>query len=225
MQPEATPTLPGRSEVVKQRAPMARDLLLELFRLLGLPIEISLREGGEEISLHAKVGEGAEAAGLSGDRPSMQEPLAYLLSKMVNRGLPDGGPRAFVKLSFGDAPPSEQSAEAIDETDPEIVLLGKELAERAKKLGKTLTVGPMSARERRSIHVAVKEAGGATTRSEGDGLQRRILIVPEAPSAVRRPPEARPPGPRTTGERVSRWMRRTSSRPSRPAPAPPPSRF
>jgi spoIIIJ-associated protein len=183
MQPEPIPTRSGRAEVAKERAPMARDLLLELFRLLGLPIEVSLREGGEEITLHAKVGEGAEAAGLAGDRPSMQEPLAYLLSKMVNRGLPDGGPRAFVKLSFGDAPPTEQASQSsIDETDPEIVTLGQELAERAKKLGKTLTVGPMSARERRSIHLAVKEVGGATTRSEGDGLQRRILIVPDAPS-------------------------------------------
>src|ERR1700677_1547642 len=152
MQPETIPTRSGRAQVAKERAPMARDLLSELFRLLGLPIEISLREGGEEIALHAKVGEGAETAGLAGDRPSMQEPLAYLLSKMVNRGLPDGGPRAFVKLSFGDAPPSEQAPG--EETDPEIVLLGKELAERAKKLGKTLTVGPMSARERRSIHLA-----------------------------------------------------------------------
>jgi spoIIIJ-associated protein len=192
--PEANPSSPGRAQVVKDRAPMSRDLLLELFRLLGLQVEISLREGGEEIALHAKVGDGAEAAGLSGDRPSMQEPLAYLLSKMVNRGLPDGGPRAFVKLSFGDAPPVEQSA--IDDTDPEIVTLGKALAERAQKLGKTLTVGPMSARERRSIHVAVKEAGGATTRSEGDGLQRRILIVPETPSQPKPAGDASASAPR-----------------------------
>ncbi len=183
MQPEANPSSSGRAQVAKDRAPMARDLLTELFRLLGLQVEIALREGADEISLHARVGEGAEAAGLSGARPSMQEPLAYLLSKMVNRGLPDGGPRAFVKLSFGDAPPLELSS--IDDTDPEIVTLGKALAERAQKLGTTLTVGPMSARERRSIHLAVKEAGGATTRSEGAGLQRRILIVPETPGQPR----------------------------------------
>jgi len=180
MQPETSPIRPGRAQVAKERGPLARDLLVELFRLLGVGAEVSLREGGEEIALHAKLGEGAEATGLGGERPAMQEPLAYLLSKMVNRGLPDGGPRAFVKLSFGDAPPAEQAS--TDDTDPEIVTLGKELAERARKLGKTLTVGPMSARERRSIHLAVKEAGGATTRSEGDGLQRRILIVPDSPS-------------------------------------------
>jgi spoIIIJ-associated protein len=177
---QAPQASPSRAQVAKDRGPLARDLLVELFRLLGLGAEVTLREGGDEVVLHAKVGEGGEAAGLAGDRPSMQEPLAYLLSKMVNRGLPDGGPRAFVKLSFGDAPPIEQAP--VEETDPEIVALGKELAQRAVKLGKTLTVGPMSARERRSIHVAVKDVGGATTRSEGDGLQRRILIVPEAAS-------------------------------------------
>jgi|SRR5581483_1376074 len=181
MQAESPPSRSSRAQVAKDRAPLARDLLLELFRHLGLSAEVALREGGEEIALHAKVGDGAEAAGLAGERPAMQEPLAYLLSKMVNRGLPDGGPRAFVKLTFGDTPPSD--ATPAEETDPEILALGKDLAERAKRLGKTLTVGPMSARERRSIHVAVKDAGGATTRSEGDGLLRRILIVPE-PSPV-----------------------------------------
>ena len=191
MQPELNPPRPGRAQVAKERGPLARDLLVELFRLLGVGAEVSLREGGEEIGIHAKLGDGAEAAGLAGDRPAMQEPLAYLLSKMVNRGLPEGGPRAFVKLSFGEAPPVDQPT--VDDTDPEIVALGKELAERARKLGKTLTVGPMSARERRSIHLAVKEAGGATTRSEGDGLQRRILVVPESSNMVS-PPAAEPAG-------------------------------
>jgi spoIIIJ-associated protein len=181
MEAEATAPQPppsGRAQLAKERGPAARDLLLELFKRLELPAEIILREGGEEIALHAKMGEGAEAAGLAGDRPTMQEPIAYLLSKMVNRGAQEGGPRAYVKLSFGDTPPP-LSEMPVEDTDPELVALGKELAERAKQIRKTLVVGPMGARDRRSIHVAVKEAGGATTRSEGEGLSRRVLIIPD----------------------------------------------
>jgi spoIIIJ-associated protein len=188
MEPEVNPTeqkpqSSGRSQLTQERGPVARDLLMELFKRLELPAEVTLREGGEEIALHAKMGDGAEAAGLAGDRPTMQEPIAYLLSKMVNRGVPEGGARAFVKLSFGDAPPVMTEAPA-EETDPELVALGKQLAERAKKIGKTLVVGPMGARERRSIHVAVKEVGGATTRSEGDGLSRRVLVIPDNQAPV-----------------------------------------
>jgi spoIIIJ-associated protein len=155
------------------RSALAKSQLLHLFQHLKLGAEIDVVESGEEITLHVKLGDGAAELGLAGERPPMQEPLAYLLSKMVNRGAREGGPRAFIRLDLG------QGAPAADEVDVELFALGTELATRAKQLGKTLTVGPMSARERRSIHLAVKEYGGATTRSEGDGLLRRILIVPQ----------------------------------------------
>jgi spoIIIJ-associated protein len=161
------------NEQVTSRGALAKAQLLNLFGHLKLGAEIEVAESGEEIILHVKLGDGATELGLAGERPPMQEPLAYLLSKMVNRGAREGGPRAFIRLDLGQGTPPS------DEVDVELLALGKELAERAKKLGKTLTVGPMSARERRSIHLAVKEHGGATTRSEGEGLLRRILIVPQ----------------------------------------------
>ncbi len=192
MDAETTQTLAGtsasRAQVAKERGPAAKEMLAELFKHLGLPAELTLREGGEEIVLHARMGEGAGAAGLAGDHPTMQEPIAYLLSKMVNRGLAEGGPRAYVKLTFGDVI-SLLSESSAGETDPELVVLGKMLAERARKLGKTLAVGPMGARDRRSIHVAVKEVGGATTKSEGEGLLRRVLVVPEGQPAPAKPNE------------------------------------
>jgi spoIIIJ-associated protein len=158
---------------VPTRGALAKERLLTLLGHLKVGAEVGVAEAGEEITLHVRLGEGAPELGLAGDRPPMQEPLAYLLSKMVNRGAPEGGPRAFIRLDLG------QGAPAADEVDEELFALGKGLAVRAKQLGKTLTIGPMSARERRSIHLAVKEEGGATTRSEGEGLLRRILIVPQ----------------------------------------------
>jgi spoIIIJ-associated protein len=155
------------------RGTLAKNQLVKLFEHLRVGAEVDVAESGEEITLHVKLGDGATEIGLAGERPLLQEPLAYLLSKMVNRGAREGGPRAFIRLDLG------QGAPAADEVDGELLALGKELAARAQRLGKTLTVGPMSARERRSIHLAVKEHGGATTRSEGDGLLRRILIVPQ----------------------------------------------
>jgi spoIIIJ-associated protein len=162
---ETPPVVPSRAELAKER-------LMTLLGHLKVGAEVGVAEVGEEITLHVRLGEGAPEVGLSGERPPMQEPLAYLLSKMVNRGAREGGPRAFIRLDLGQgAPPG-------DEVDEELLALGKGLAVRAKLLGKTLTVGPMTARERRSVHLAVKEEGGATTRSEGEGFLRRILIVP-----------------------------------------------
>ena len=47
------------------------------------------------------------------------------------------------------------------------------------RVSKTLAVNPMSPHDRRVIHMALKEEQGVTTRSEGDGIYRRVLIVPE----------------------------------------------
>ena len=173
-----SPTAAPRQGLSQERGPVARELLLELFRHMGLGAEVTLRPGGDEIVLQARMGEGAEGAGLGGGRPTMQEPISYLLSKMVNRGVPEGGPRAVVRIGFGEAVAPESPVQT-EETDPDLIALGRLLVERANKLGKTLTVGPMTARERRSLHVAVKDVGGATTRSEGDSLLRRVLIIPD----------------------------------------------
>jgi len=52
-------------------------------------------------------------------------------------------------------------------------------------LGKVLAVAPMSARERRQIHLALVGVEGVSTRSEGEGLFRQLLIIPE--KKVRQP--------------------------------------
>ena len=45
-----------------------------------------------------------------------------------------------------------------------------------------LAIAPITARERRQIHLALMETEGVTTTSDGEGLFRTLLIVPE-PSA------------------------------------------
>ena len=52
------------------------------------------------------------------------------------------------------------------------------LAEAAKRTGKILAVAPISARERRQIHLALVDEEGVSTRSEGEGIFRQLLIVP-----------------------------------------------
>jgi spoIIIJ-associated protein len=52
------------------------------------------------------------------------------------------------------------------------------LAEVALRTGKALAVGPMSARDRRAVHLALVEVDGVTTRSEGEGIFRQLLVIP-----------------------------------------------
>jgi spoIIIJ-associated protein len=57
--------------------------------------------------------------------------------------------------------------------------LAKRLAGKARQTGQIVTLNPLSPRDRRIIHLTLEGEPGVTTRSEGEGVFRRLLIVPE----------------------------------------------
>ena len=64
-------------------------------------------------------------------------------------------------------------------------------AKRAVQQGRTITLMPMPARDRRLIHLSLAKFPGVTTRSNGEGIGRRIQIIPsrgsQGPTMSRRP--------------------------------------
>jgi spoIIIJ-associated protein len=52
------------------------------------------------------------------------------------------------------------------------------LAETAKRTGKVLALAPISPRDRRAIHLALVDVEGVSTRSEGEGIFRQLLVIP-----------------------------------------------
>jgi spoIIIJ-associated protein len=179
--PEETPAVapsPLPPAVPGERGAKAKALLATLLGHLGVTAEIEPIEAGEAITLRLKISGGGEAVGLSDVRAPLWEPIAYLVGKMMTR---DPSRRCSVALDTGAQSPigAPIVAPVSEEPDEELLKMGRFLAERAKQVGKVLVVGPMGSRERKAIHVAVKEAGGVTSRSEGEGAARRLFIVPD----------------------------------------------
>ncbi len=61
--------------------------------------------------------------------------------------------------------------------------LAERIAEQVKAGGESFTLEPMSAYERRIIHITLAEHPDVTTRSIGEGQARQVVISPEEPSA------------------------------------------
>jgi spoIIIJ-associated protein len=146
----------------------AQALMGRLLSLLGVTAEIEEKAGAAgELVLRVRVTAGGEEIGLTGEHPLLQEPVSYLVNKMLSHP-PSRSPPVLLDFSGEDLP-----------TDEEMTRLGQFLGERAMKLGKVLVVGPMAPRDRRAIHLALKEMPGVSSRSEGDGSLRRLLVVPD----------------------------------------------
>lgn len=57
--------------------------------------------------------------------------------------------------------------------------LAERMADKARKRGEPIALEPMSAYERRVIHMTLRNAGDVYTESTGEGKQRRVRIIPK----------------------------------------------
>jgi spoIIIJ-associated protein len=160
---------PGEAETSEspseeKRVGVARSMLAEIVDLMGFQLEV---EGAVEDGRIMLRLEGEEAGELIGRKGQTLDALQFLLNRMLNRQLRDRMP---VVVDTGGY--RQRRADALKE-------LAERLGEKAARTGKIVAVNPMSAHDRRIIHMALREVPGITTRSEGEGPSRRLLIVPE----------------------------------------------
>ena len=140
----------------------AKAFCEELFRRMGARVEVGVRETPEAIGLSLTPAAENEVELTS----PLLEAVQYLVNRVVNPR-PDG--RKWVNLDVGGFAES---------ADPAAKAMALRLAEAARRTGKVLAIAPISARERRQIHLALVGVEGVSTRSEGEGIFRQLLIVP-----------------------------------------------
>ena len=62
--------------------------------------------------------------------------------------------------------------------EDQLAEMAQKLAKRVAAEGKVITFDPMNARDRRIVHMAVKDLPGVRTESQGEGPDRRVQIIP-----------------------------------------------
>jgi spoIIIJ-associated protein len=144
----------------------AAEVLGKLLTHMGLEHEVVATDDGERINLEVK---GPETGLIIGKKGQTLDALQYLVNKIVSQALPEGA----------DGKPINVDAEGYRGRRAEtLVELAHKLAEKAMSTGKPQAADPMSPAERRVIHVALAEKAGVTTRSEGEGIYRHLVVVP-----------------------------------------------
>jgi spoIIIJ-associated protein len=145
-----------------EKVQKAREFCAALLEKMGAAVDVEVKETPEAIgvSLTARPGNAVELSS------ALVEAAQYLVNRVVN---PRAEGRKWVNLDVGGFR---------EEGDPAVKAMAERLAATAKKMGKVLAVAPMSARDRRQVHLALVEVEGVATRSEGEGIFRQLLIIP-----------------------------------------------
>jgi spoIIIJ-associated protein len=187
------------------QSPNLTEILRDLLKHIGLDVSVTPRTEGNTLFLKV---EGPDTENARGKKGEVLDALQYILGKVLgNAEQPDQK----VSIDIGDFRAGREDS---------ISELGRFLIEKSLKLQKTIAIHPMGSADRKVIHSAVQSDGRASSQSEGDGMARRLFIIPQ-PKVARpeRPPrraDDRPSderGPRRTDDRGPRDDRPRDERP------------
>ncbi len=146
-----------------EKVAQAREFCEALFQRVGGKVAVEVKETPEAIgvSLRPQPGNDLELGS------ALVEAVQHLVNRVVN---PRAEGRKWVNLDVGGF---------ADESDPVVQAMAERLAASVRRMGKAVAIAPITPRERRQIHLALVGAEGVSTRSEGEGLFRQLLVVPE----------------------------------------------
>ena len=145
------------------KAEDAMEFLSGLVYRMGLSARVTVREDGERVVLDVA---GPDAGRAIGKKGMTLDAMQFLVNKVVNR-FPDS--RRYIVVDSGDYR---------DRHDEGLMSLAQREAKRAVDSGRVVTLEPMPARDRRVIHLSLAKFTGIQTKSSGEGIGRRIQIIP-----------------------------------------------
>lgn len=142
----------------------ALDLLIDLLTEMEYGVEGTVSESKDRVSFELN----SEAYGevFVAREMGLLRSLEYLVEKIVS----DGDRRVKVSMDINGA-----RAQA----DEDLGQSARDLAQRAIEEERVYKMGPLDPRGRRLVHIALREMDGVTTESEGEGVFRRICIIPD----------------------------------------------
>ncbi len=143
---------------------VGREALQRIVDFITADAKISVRETPERIFFNV---EGGNTAVLIGKRGQTLEAIQYLVDKIINKR---SSKRVRIQIDVEGY---------LDSQKAKLESLAARLSEKAKRIGKPVTIGQLNAHDRRIVHIALKDDNDVRTQSMGDGFYRKLVIFPQ----------------------------------------------
>jgi spoIIIJ-associated protein len=148
---------------INKAVPVVREFLETVLGLLGVEVEVDIDI--EEDGLHCDLNTGEEEGGLLiGRHGGTLDALQYLTLRVLQA---EGLGRMRITLDVGGY--RNRREKVLRE-------LAASVAKKVIDTGKPYHFEPMSAMERRVVHMTVTEHAGLRTESEGEGRRRHVVV-------------------------------------------------
>ena len=146
------------TEVAQQAAAFLEDV----FDMTGLQLQVAVKQGiaGEVLDI-----EGRDAELLQAQTGELLEALQHLINQVFGRSLPEGARLVCDVHGFRATREAELQA------------MANLAANRVRQTGVAFTFEPMSANERRIIHLTLADSPDLFTESIGEGADRKLRIA------------------------------------------------
>lgn len=133
-------------------------------KMMGLNVTVEGKVRREEVCIYVA---GDDAKGVIGRKGETLEALQSLTSAYLNKDREERI-RVIVDADFYR-----------ERRKKTLTALAKKLAKQAFDQHKEIALEPMNSYERRILHAALANSNEATTRSDGEGKDRHVVIVPK----------------------------------------------
>jgi spoIIIJ-associated protein len=141
----------------------AMEILTEILKHVELPTVVEGDSKNGQVTLNI-ISNGSGL--LIGKRGKTLNALQYLVTKILQREM---GENITVVIDTENYRSKRETG---------LVELAQQMSDKVKKTRRPLTTGPMSAHDRRIIHLALKEDQEVRTKSKGEGSLRKVVIYP-----------------------------------------------
>ncbi|MFZ0890734.1 MAG: R3H domain-containing nucleic acid-binding protein, partial [Candidatus Binataceae bacterium] len=154
-----------RSAGLEEQGREAISILSQILELMGEKAEIRTagRSSSEEIEVQIK-GDGSGI--LIGRHGQTLDAIEYLVNRILARRIKDAVPVSIDTESYRERRHHQLERMALS------------MGERVKREHIKMALEPMSPRDRRIVHLALKDDPLLTTHSSGDGYMRTVEIAP-----------------------------------------------
>jgi spoIIIJ-associated protein len=153
-----------QEEIDENGLRLARETLEKILELIPVETTVNAEKTDGKIALNIQ---GDKSGLLIGRRGKTLDAIQYIVNKIVNKALDK---KLYVVVDSEDYRSRREES---------LTQLALKMGDKAKKIKKPVTTNLLNPHDRRIIHLTLKEDEDLDTKSRGEGLLKKVVIIPK----------------------------------------------